>query len=366
MKKKNKRLLAGVIGAAVVALVLAMSGGREEVSDKPVVRIGAILPLTGDMAHTGSFVRKGIEFAIDDVNKNPHNKFFYRAVFEDNRQEARQTVPLANKLVFGDRVNMLMTFFSASARAAEPVITANRIIGMHGTPVVDILDGVYNFTLFYQSSEVARGASEFANARRSKRVALALQQSGTILELVGDLRARIKGETREFAINRGERDFKMLVRNIKEWNPDIIMISAGSPEIEIFIREMRLQGVSATMLGLDSISHTGNTEVLEGFYILSSPFGDEKFLARFGHGTVMTLYAPYFYDAVKIFADATERAGAASGGVVPSGAAISAEIHKVGEFDGILGRMTISPRGAFLSKMVLYKIENGKLIRLKE
>ncbi|MCL2439640.1 MAG: ABC transporter substrate-binding protein [Alphaproteobacteria bacterium] len=358
MKKKEKKFWIVIGMLAFFAGAFGTFNKRDVGGGKPVVKIGAILSLTGDVAHVGQAAKRGIELAIEDVNKNPDNKFIYRAIFEDHRMEARLGAPLATKMILNDRVHAIIPQFSASARAAAPMVVQNRIIGLNAAPVADVLDGVYNFTLFNDAEINVAAISKFINSKNPKRVVLALQNSGAAQEMTVGLRSQINAEVRDFTINVGDRDFKTVARQIKQWNPDLIFLFTMSPELELFIREMRLQGIEGTKVGFDLINGVGMQPFLEGFYIVSQSLGNEEFFERFG--SQATLYSPYFYDAVMVYADAVERAGSVEA------EAVSAEIHKLGSFEGALGHVKISPRGAFQSQVVVYKFENGRLITVKE
>ncbi|MCL2737782.1 MAG: ABC transporter substrate-binding protein, partial [Alphaproteobacteria bacterium] len=195
--KRKALIIIGVIAIAVAALFVLRPAHRFS-DPRPVVTIGAILPLSGDMAHMGDAIRRAINFAISDINGNPDNRFAYRAIFDDNQHQARQAVSIANKMIARNRVSALVTAFSPSAFATAPLIIQHGLIGLHGTPVHEVLDGVYNFTFFPTPAEITRGLSEFAHSRNPERIALAFQISGTTLELLEGLDGKLPGEVRRF------------------------------------------------------------------------------------------------------------------------------------------------------------------------
>ena len=356
-----KKILAlTIILATAFAISKYYPNQEHPSSTKPTIKIGTIIPLTGDMANTGQSIKKGIEFAINDINKNPNNKFAYEVIFEDNQMQNKITVSAANKLILHDKISMLMTLYSANAKIAAPIITKNKILGFHGTYIEDgILDGLYNFENFSTLEQMEQSIVNFINSRNPQKVALVMQQTAAQQAMSKDLKNKLSTEIREFDNQQGQRDFKMMVYQIKEWKPDIIFISMDLPELDIFVRELQTQKVEGIKLGLDLINRTESYLSFEGFYILNTANGNKDFVERFGQ--VATYYAPYFYDNIMIFYNSVEEIANEQ---QPTSEEISKHIHKMESYSGNVGNYKILPNGQFETPLILYKIENGKLIEL--
>jgi branched-chain amino acid transport system substrate-binding protein len=346
----------------LAAAFFALRPAYKSSDPRPVVRIGVILPLTGDMAFMGQSIRRGVNFAIEDINTNPDNRFVYRATFEDNQHQPKQTISIANRMISRNRVTAMMTMFSASAYATAPLLSQHRIIGLHGTPVKDVLDGVYNFTIMPPSDDAVRGFADFARSRNAQRTAIVFHLAGTTLEILEDLPASLPGEVRRFDINHGVRDFGMLIRRVKEWNPDLIIISLLPPELNIIAREMHMQQVDTTQIHFSLPNTTDDFSLFEGVYTLNYSQGNDEFIERMGSSN--TFFAAYYYDAIRVFAAAVERA-ASDDASIPSAEKISAEIKRTRTHDGAVGRTDITDMGAFKSSFTIDKIENGQVVPAK-
>jgi len=359
----NKKLLMiiGII-AAVAAALFALRPAYMSADPRPVVRIGVILPLTGDMAFMGQSIRRGINMAIDDINKNPEKKFVYRAVFDDNQHQPKQTISIASRMIARGKITAMVTMFSASAYATAPLLAQHRIIGLHGTPVRDVLDGVYNFTIMPPSDDAVSGFAEFARKRNAQRIAIVFHLAGTTLEILDALPASLPGEVRRFDVNHGVRDFGMMVRQIREWRPDLIITSVLPPELNIITREAYLQQLSVPTIHFSLPNATDDFSLFEGFYSLSYSQGSDEFIERMGRSN--TFFAAYYYDAVRIFAAAVERA-AGDSDAIPPAEEISAEIKKIRIHDGAVGRIDITDTGAFKSSFTIDRIENGQLVTVQ-
>lgn len=64
------------------------------------IKIGAVLPLTGDMSSYATSLKKGMDLAIEEINSNGgiDNKKLL-VVYEDDKGEAKNAVSAYRKLV---------------------------------------------------------------------------------------------------------------------------------------------------------------------------------------------------------------------------------------------------------------------------
>ena len=69
-----------IIAVVIVGLVIFLPKSKKQV-DKEPIKIGAILPLSGKDIEWGEKPQKGIELALEEVNKN---KKLIEVVYEDS------------------------------------------------------------------------------------------------------------------------------------------------------------------------------------------------------------------------------------------------------------------------------------------
>ncbi|MDR2902435.1 MAG: ABC transporter substrate-binding protein, partial [Lactobacillales bacterium] len=127
-----KKILVAVLGLVVVLGIFAVvyrgdRVGFDKEHGKPVVKIGAILPLTGNLAYVGNFVKGAMEIAVYDANMRPNNKYHYEMVFEDNAFSAVKTIPVLNKLIFIDKVDALTTVGNSIGEIVGPIVEKNKV-----------------------------------------------------------------------------------------------------------------------------------------------------------------------------------------------------------------------------------------------
>ncbi len=90
----KKLLLSLVIATAITAC-----GDNEtdkttqtNADSKPVVKIGASLPLSGDMAETGKNLQAAMSLALKDEQAKGNLKYDYQLVFEDDQYDVKKAI----------------------------------------------------------------------------------------------------------------------------------------------------------------------------------------------------------------------------------------------------------------------------------
>ena len=104
-----KKVLLGL----VLALGLAACGDKAESpkeNEKPVVKIGVILPLSGNSADVGNMAKKTIMMAQEEIPST--SKYEYKFIIEDDQFKSAITANIVNKFVFQDKVNAILTYYA--------------------------------------------------------------------------------------------------------------------------------------------------------------------------------------------------------------------------------------------------------------
>src|SRR5437762_2745471 len=102
MAKTQRRR--NLVIAAITALVAA-NGCSSRSGTGSSLQLGAILPLTGDVASYGVAAKRGIDLAVDDVNN--HGGVAgrtIRVIYEDDQGQSSKTISAMQKLTSLDKV----------------------------------------------------------------------------------------------------------------------------------------------------------------------------------------------------------------------------------------------------------------------
>jgi branched-chain amino acid transport system substrate-binding protein len=163
VSKRLKALLAVAMAAATVTgatTSAARPRAEEGRSCNVELRIGTVLPFTGDLAAFGPNMDRAVKLAVDIQNQNLQrlglsSQISSRVVAsEDGQTAARASVEAATKLVKTDRVNVVIGEMASSATIpmAQSVTIPNRIVTISPTSsapqITSIKDGGYLWRVY--------------------------------------------------------------------------------------------------------------------------------------------------------------------------------------------------------------------------
>ena len=360
-----KKILSFIVAA--VFILSACDNKKEAAADgKPVVKIGATLPLTGNMAVFGESMQKGNRMAIDEINANPDNVFRYEILFEDDAQMPMRGVSNVHKFIDYHHVDVIFSNFSAIANAVNPIAEKSKIVTIHRSYGKSATKGKYNFNNLPTNERLGSGFIEFIKERNIKNVAMfSIQNEAnlTVMDYIMENLADADIKIEKYLTLPSERDFKVIVNKIKAQNPDLIMVLGFAPATEIFSKELLTQNVLPTIIGMESYNNSLEMpRFLKEFYSLGFTDGPPEFVKKYGGRTYAAQYA---YDNVYIIAKVYESLGKRNG-KKPTPEEVVDEIHRIKKFTGVVGDMVVDEDGQFHSEPVLYHIVNGKAIIVKE
>ena len=128
-KKKKNKVLAWLIPVVVIVIIIALIAvfSVQKPKEEKVIKIGAILPLTGKVSYWGEPVLKGMNFAIQEINsKGGINGKKLKLIVEDSKADPKEGVTAANKLISEGVITMIV-HTTAVSNAVAPILEENKI-----------------------------------------------------------------------------------------------------------------------------------------------------------------------------------------------------------------------------------------------
>lgn len=193
----------------------------EAAGDIQVVKIGVAAPMTGQIAHLGKAISRGVALAVDRANRAAYmsgaRRLKFEVVEQDDAADPRRATPIANALIAS---NVLAVVGHLNSGLSIP---ASRVYAARGIPMVSPASSNPNLTeqkLNNVFRVVARddmqpnALFEIAREIAGKRVAI-LSERGSYGEIVGRA-ATVQAESRPLKI----------VLNETELTPDRVASSA--------------------------------------------------------------------------------------------------------------------------------------------
>ncbi|MBE6447780.1 MAG: ABC transporter substrate-binding protein [Alphaproteobacteria bacterium] len=357
---KMKKSLLGLL----MALGLVACGEKAEApkkNEKPVVKIGVILPLTGNSADVGEMAKKAILLAQDEIPEL--SKYEYKFIIEDDQFKSAVTANVINKLVFQDKVNSVLTYYAPAGFIVQPIAEQHKIPHFSNTWEENITNGDYNFIQYTTMEAMADLAIDYLQEKNIDKVAIITEVRGTSEKFASKLNDKMKKngfDTAYETFNRGERDFKLMIEKLKSQKYDYFMVNSIRPEFDIIVKQLNEAGVSNEKImgaGGDTIK---DMSLYEGIVFSGSSIGTKSFQKKFnkkyghdaGYGAVIS------YDLANLVVSAFENIHKEEG--IPSSEEIIEYLNNLAPYDCGAGRCKISPTGYIINDPILRKVINGK------
>lgn len=120
-ERMKKKVIIGVVTIVVIAIIATLGiHQNQKIEDKDVIKIGAILPLTGPISLYGKSSQQGLQLAVEKI-QNLELKRKIIINYEDNRSEAKSTVAAYRKL----KNEKIQCLFSISSVAINTILAIN-------------------------------------------------------------------------------------------------------------------------------------------------------------------------------------------------------------------------------------------------
>jgi len=358
----KKNILNILIVTCIVALIVIGGIIATSSKEKEVVKIGVILPLTGNLASFGESSKNAIELAKEQLKDN---KFEYQLIFEDDAFDAKQTATAINKLVNVNKVNAVISFASHEGQVIKPVTKENKILHMSIASDQTVADGEYNFVHWTQPEDEAKLWIKEANKRGYKNIAMiTMIQDGMLT-----INKEIKNEASQYGINvvsderfnAGEKDFRTIITKAEKNNPDIYLLLSFSPEIELMTNQIKELGIQTELSAIESFEISENPSLFEGYWYVNSADSSDKFRndyeMKYGKNPMMG--APNEFDNFNLIVRAFE-----SSKEKPTPEKLSAYMKSVKSYKGAIGVINVDEKGIFHSSPVVRVVRKGEFITL--
>ncbi|WP_198524924.1 ABC transporter substrate-binding protein [Niameybacter massiliensis] len=327
---KTKRLFA--MGLAMMMSSMSFVGCQQSGGNGDTIRIGASFDLTGSCAQYGIAASNGAKLAIEEYNAagsilGKQIDF----ILEDNKANQQDATNAFKKLVENDKVVAFIGSDISSTTETIAHLAAEKNIPMitpTGTKEGITAIGNNIFRACYidpaQGELLAKFATEDLSATKvAMLVNSESDYSSGIAEAFEELFVANGGEivrTEKYGSN--DVDFKPILTNIKNANPEVIVIPDYYETIANIATQAREIGITATLIGGDgwdgvTEKTVNNPEVVEGSYFVNHYTVEDtsdivqNFITSYKgkYNEEPNAFAALGYDAARIMLEAIKTAG---------------------------------------------------------
>lgn len=336
-----------------------------------VVKVGVVLPKTGDIATFGDMCDKAIRLAAEDAKSE--GKVWPELIIVDNGGEAQKTVSAVKKFVDVDKVDVIVgpvTSNNAIAAGDHAEAGAVPLVTPTATNVQVTANRKYVFRVCFTDELQGKAAADFAydtlKARRAGMLIDSAQAYSTGLgeAFAATFRQRGGEITSQLSFDSRSDDFGGQVTQMKLKKPEVIFMPAYYEPVAKCISQARAAGLRTTFLGTDGWDSSRLYELSAGavkgnfFTNHFSPLEDRPVVKRFvqnfraAYGDEPDALAALGYDAAAVVFDAVKRAGSADR------EAITKALAATKDFEGVTGKFSINDRHDTVKSVVI--LETGE------
>ena len=293
------------------------------------IKIGVAEALTGNAAQYAAPIRRGLELALDEINRGGGiNGQKIELVIEDEQGKKEEAINVFKKLIFGDKVLMLFgPTLSNSAQASDPVAQSAKVVVFGTSNTADGITSIgdYVFRNSVTEADILPVTLRVASQKTGLKKVAVLYGNDDIFTKSGydnfkkalqDLKIPVT-TTETFA--KGDVDFKPQLTKIKSSKPDAIVLSALIAEGGPVMVQARQLGIALPFIGGNGMNSPRVFELAKGNsdnLWVGSPWSIEnpapenkKFIAAYqkAHAALPDQFAAQAYDALYIVAQALKK-----------------------------------------------------------
>lgn len=376
-KTKYKFSSASTVTLILLILFMVFSSGCAEKEGAKEIKIGAILPLTGNSAQYGLWIKDAVEMAREEINSlggvNGRNLI---VLYEDDQADPKAATNAMQKLVATDNVPIIFgSWASSSVLAQAPIAEKNRIPILAEAQSPKIRDaGDYVFRIQPDSRYYLKFLVPYVyNQLDIHTLAIlylnndyGVDQSQVFTDLFEQLGGKIIYSE---AFEQNAVDFRTQLAKIKLLNPQGVFIPAYT-EAGYILKQAFEMGIKTQFIGSAPLE---NPDILKIANIAAEgaiyphhfdPESSdpkvkefkEKYERKFGRE--LEGYAALAYDALYIIAYVLENCG-------QDKECIKNALYNVQDFSGVTGSTSFDDHGDVIKPIVIRGIKDGKFTTIR-
>jgi ABC-type branched-subunit amino acid transport system substrate-binding protein len=327
------------------------------------VNIGFILPLSGDWAFLGEDVRDAAMLASKNI---VDEKLKLNLKFEDNAGQLKESATIANKLINIDKVDVIVSVISGVGLLINPIAEKAEVLNFGICSNTKVADGVFNFTNYITTNE---GANSYLNelekrteikGRKIKLGIFSVNEAG-FNQISEQVISQSKNRKIEIVFKESFEpktfDFRTQIAKSFLKNPDRILLLGLSPEIEIFVKQLRQLKKDIHITSIEAIGLSKNKSEFAGSWYVDPAAPNDNFQKDFYKYYKRTYTPPsaFAYDITSIIYETYKSKWLSSNKPLPI--EIVNSLHNQKQFFGVVGNLELDKNGIFHSTPSIKEVE---------
>ena len=359
-----------------LCMVLALTACENKKEDtqangKPVIKIGATLPLTGNLSYIGEGAKNALDMVLEKWQK-ADTKYNYQIVYENDLLKPQQAAINTQKLINMDKANVVISVFGVVDRPVDEIANQNKIISLSCSHGKDKFPE-YALNVGSQNEEVYKETLKQLKKMNVKKVALVGSHSAVSDVLLDYAADHLPKEGIEVLANEkyavGETNYRLSIQKLEQKNPDYYLIFGVEPMNSIFAKQYLETTGKNNLLSLGTFANIDLDVfppiegVLSVYMLRSTDF--EKMYSEKYHKRVETC-SPQLYDGLDMIIKAFENTKPRDGETIPNNADVLQTVKDFKTWNGASGRMGIEPNGIIRPNVDMRTYHNKSWLKVED
>ena len=315
-----------------VAVTLLVAGCSTDNSEQgePTLRVGVILPTTGDAAYIGQSIKNGMQLAIDEFNEaDTTNSFDLEVEFSDNQSSSSQVVTNYQRLA-STLDPQAVIGVQQGLRSLVPLAQEDeRVLLATSVPDNGIAEAnPWSFRFFINAKTDASTIAEYAydelGVRRAAVIYVNDNMGNSYHTEFEDSFEGFGGQlVASETFSPGQANHRTQIQKIKQANPGAVYLVGYGKSLSTLPGQLREANVDATLLSVGTVSQPeimkAAGEAANGIYYTTSKFSTynpqnpelKRFVSRYKerHGETPVFFEVFGYDSLRLLLMAARQGG---------------------------------------------------------
>ena len=368
-----KKIIIGIIVLAVVVWGGVKLFGTKNEKTKETIKIGVILPLSGNVAKYGEEMKRGVESAIEKNKETPIEVFY-----EDSKFDTKEGVSAYQKLKNTNGIQVMITAGSPVALAISPLANSDHVFQMAiaaSTPKYTS-ENDFTFRVTARAEVEDKELVKFV-VPRYKNIALLYSNNDWGVGHYSSIKPEIeklKGNiVAEETYLMEDTDFRTKLLKIKSNNPEAVFLLAVAKNAGIILKQAKELGIKAQFFGIQSlqgqdlISIAGEAAngVIYSYSFDPQTTKDPKiksFVEKYKtkYNEEPTSYVAEGYDALDLIVKAVNECKEVNIDCMKT------KLSEVKDYPGMLGSLTFDKNGDVYYPYFIKTVKNGQFVKYEE
>ncbi len=369
MKRKSLIIIGIALVIGIVGLLVWKNVSK---NDNDAIKIGAIFPITGDLAQYGEYGMRGMEIALQEF-KEDHPGVNVTIIVEDDKGQPKTAGIAVRKLRDVDGVDMIIgSMASGLTLSVAPEMEKSKIVMMAPTSTASEITNAGDYIFRTCVSDAYEGAcmaeyiqEHFANNNIgvvyiNNDYGVGLKKN--FVDKCRELGIPISYET---GYDPNTNDFRTIISNLKSKGIDLIYLVAQKEQVEFFTQCKQLnykpQITASTMLEDEDLINRLGSFMDGALYTYRSydPTRQDSVVTRFisdyqkRYGITPEYYAASTFDATKVCLYSQFE-------YKKTGLSLKDYLYTIKELPGVMGTIEFDKNGDVTQGFSIKTIKDGK------